>query len=64
VLGGSDNIGKYAAEGTITAERRCIGLPWRFFLFHQYNIIVLYYSLSYVCRVWLPEKKYEHIWVH
>jgi hypothetical protein len=50
-------MGKYAGEGTITAERRCIGLPWRFFLFYQHNVIVLYYSLWYVCSVWLPEEK-------
>jgi hypothetical protein len=60
-LGGNDDIGKYAGGGTITAERRCISLPWRFFQCHQYNIKILYFSLWYVCSFWLPEEKLEHI---
>jgi hypothetical protein len=44
-LVGNVNTGKYAG-GTITAERRCKGLPWSFFLCTQYNMIVLYSSLE------------------
>jgi hypothetical protein len=63
-LDGNDNIGKYTGGGTITAERRCISLPWSFFPCHQYNMIVLFISLGYVCSFWCPVEKLEHKWLH